>query len=82
MDIKESLREARDELMSALHVYLSIKAMTEDVDGVKDFIKYVNRYTASEVQFMIEEHGFKDELEPIIDKIEEKIRLSKETAKK
>ena len=78
MDVKEELRTVRDELMSTLNVYLSVKAMTEDVDGMKGFIKYINRYTASEVQFLIEEYGFKDELEPIIDKIEEKIRSSKE----
>jgi len=81
MDVKEVLREARDELMSTLNTYLSVKAMTEDVDGMKDFIKYINRYTASEVQFLIEKHGFKNELEPIIEKIEEKIRTSCQKAR-
>ena len=37
---------------------------------LRDFIKYVNRYTASEVQFLIEEKGFKVDIETIIEKIE------------
>jgi len=80
MDVKDELRERRDELLSTLRTYLSVLAITENAEKMRNFIKYINRYTASEVQFLIEEHGFKDELEPIIDKIEEKIRGSTQTA--
>ena len=74
MDIKKELRERRDELLSTLRIYLSTKITVEDVDGFKDFIKYINRYTASEVQFLIEEHGFKEDVGVIMDKIEEKVK--------
>ena len=70
MSVKDELRELRDNLLSSLRTWLSVKIMLEDTDGIKDFTKYVNRYTASEVMFLIEEHGFKDDLEPIIDKIQ------------
>ena len=69
-EIREHLLGARDELLSTLRTWLSVKIMIKDVDGFKDFIKYVNRYTASELQFLIEEQGFKSDIEAIIEKIE------------
>ena len=61
----------RDDLLATLRTYLTVKIWTEDVNGFKDFIKYINRYTASEVQFLIEEKGYKADIEVIIEKIEE-----------
>ena len=69
-EIRGHLLGVRDELLSTLRTWLSIKIMIKDIDGFKDFIKYVNRYIASEVQFLIEEHGFKSDIETIIEKIE------------
>lgn len=70
MDIKSELTASRDEFLSTMRTWLSVKIWTEDVDGFRDFIKYVNRYTASEVQFLIEKKGYKADIEAIIDKIE------------
>jgi len=58
-----ALMASRDDLLSTLRTYLSIKIMIKDIDGFKDFIKYINRYTASEVQFLIEEKGYKADIE-------------------
>lgn len=69
-EIRQELLGLRDSLLSTLRTWLSVKIMIGDVSGFKDFIKYVNRYTASEVQFLIEEHGFKSDIEVIIEKIE------------
>lgn len=70
MEIREELLGVRDSFLSTIRTWLSVKIMIMDVDGFKDFIKYVNRYTASEVQFLIEERGFKGDIEAIIEKIE------------
>lgn len=69
----------RDGLLASLRTWLSVKILLEDTAGIKDFVKYVNRYTASEVMFLLEEHGFKDSLEPLIEEIEN--RLSGESTK-
>jgi len=76
MNVKEELFQSRDELLSTIKTFLTVKAIMEDTGGFKDFVKYINRYIASEVQFLIEEHGFKGDIDPIIDKIENKIHDS------
>ncbi|MBU2249491.1 MAG: hypothetical protein KKD77_22275 [Gammaproteobacteria bacterium] len=70
MNTKEELFKARDALLSSIRSFLTTYAMIGDTKRFKDFVKYINRYTASEVQFLIEEHGLKGEIEKIIDQIE------------
>ena len=70
--VKEELFKARDNILSSIRSFLTTYAIVEDSDRFKDFVIYINRYAASEVQFHIEEHGMKHKIEEIIDEIEEK----------
>jgi len=79
--VREQLIIQRDKLLSTLRTYLSVKILIRDVDGFKDFIKYINRYTASEVQWLIEREGYAKDIEKIIDKIEKEHYPSSPTTK-
>ena len=71
MSVKDELFKARDNILSSIRSFLTTYAIVEDTGRFKEFVKYINRYTASEVQFHIEEHGFKHRIEEIIDEIGE-----------
>ena len=79
--INDELISMRDDLLGMMKTFLSLKIWTKDIDGMRDFVKYINRYTASEVQFLIDEKGYKADIEAIIQKIEDDIQSSPTTAK-
>lgn len=69
-EIKQELREIRDNVLETIGTFLNVQILLGNTTLLKDFTQYINRYTASEVQFLIERSGYKADIEKIIDKIE------------
>jgi len=69
-EIKEELRQARDQLLNSIKSFLTAKIWVEDAEGFQDFVRYVARYTSSELFFMIRDSGYESELEAFVEKIQ------------
>ena len=78
-EIKQELREIRDKLLETIRTFMNVQILLGNTTLLKDFTQYINRYTASEVQFLIERSGYKADIEKIIDKIESDTKEKKKT---
>ena len=76
-EIKQELREIRDNLLETIRTFMNVQILLGNTSLLNDFTQYLNRYTASEVQFLIERHGYKADIEKIIDKIESDLEQKK-----
>lgn len=70
--ITEDLLKSKEELLESIGSYLHILAIIRDADKFKEFIKYIHRWTSSEVQFLLEEHGFREDISDLVDRLAEK----------
>lgn len=70
-DLVEELLKSREEFLEIIGLYLRILAITRNTDKFEEFMAYMNRYTASEVMFLIEDHNLRDDVSIIIEKITE-----------
>lgn len=73
-DIKEQLFEVRDAFINTIKTFMTTLILTEQTDTLKEFFKYINRFTSSEVIFLIEKAGRSSDIEKIICKIEDDIK--------